>query len=206
MNTNTITTFCELGAVLSVGCWFLYQRSISKTLHEQLRETSRFPLFAARDQLVALVAEGRVREDDEAWSALYGAVNSMLGMHQKLHTLDIAVSFTRCMLAMAQKPELRKQFDRERQNEETLAAKVPAFAAARDAVNSAMFHLIKKRTNALHEWLVVAFVLGLRVAAIAIRFGLAPAMMVGSAVLRPSPLALRNWQSAQREHLHRVHV
>lgn len=198
MSVDTITKLCWAGVVLSALCWLAFQWRIGERLHAQLRETSRFPLFAARDRLVALVAEGRVREDDEGWRALYCSVNSFLGMHQKLHAFDIAVNYLRFMLAIARDPELEKTYERERRTEDDLVAKVPAFAEARDAVNEAMVHLVARRTTRLHEALLLGFVLMIRVATIALRFGLRPAAFVGRAMIHPSADTLRNWQSAQR--------
>jgi len=69
----------------SVMLFLVYSTEVRRDIRRTRCESSRFPLFAARDRLVMLIAEGKMREDDLAWSELYESVNTLLGMHKKLH-------------------------------------------------------------------------------------------------------------------------
>lgn len=57
-------------------------------LRRERRKSYRYRLFAVRDQLILLVAQGRLKEDDPLFQALYGAVNYLIPRAKPLSLHD----------------------------------------------------------------------------------------------------------------------
>lgn len=175
------STGCLVGAFVS---FCLFHFGIYAELRQARRETSRFPMFAARDLVVNLVLDGDVNEQDLAWQRLYRNVNFFLSMHQNLHVLDCTWRYLRRVAQIAADPKLKKYYADGRLRQDRKAAQLPAFKAAVLATNSAFTHIVERRSNMWHVtcvWMllvVVRFVLtavshglkgGLRVARVFIR-------------------------------------
>jgi len=135
-----------------------YHVSVLVELRRSRRETSRFPLFAARDDLVRLIVSGRMREADPAWSNLYRASNALLSMHQELHALDCFWRFLKLSVAIEMDPAKRAWRDQMRHVEDQAAERCPEFAAARDAMVVAFNHLVRRRTRLWHRALLFMLV------------------------------------------------
>jgi len=82
----TPETIGWIAAVLSALCFLIGQRMIASDLHWVKRHHARFRMFAVRDRLVRMVADGNVDEDDIAWSSIYATVNSLLEL-QRNHSV-----------------------------------------------------------------------------------------------------------------------
>lgn len=67
-----------VGITVSVASMFVYELWLRGEIAEAQLETSRYPMFAVRHQLVMLVARGRMREHDPAWQTAYRGINVLL--------------------------------------------------------------------------------------------------------------------------------
>lgn len=63
--------------LLLLGQW-----SLSLDMYWLKRHVARFPMFAVRDRLVRLVANGQMREDDPVWAIVYFTVNHQLDFNR----------------------------------------------------------------------------------------------------------------------------
>ena len=61
---NCMTAFFALAIAAALASLVVYNASLAREERELLRETSRFPLFAARDKLVWLAASEQMSEDE----------------------------------------------------------------------------------------------------------------------------------------------
>lgn len=189
---NTAEQIAVSSMLIAVACWYIYQRSLSLELRLARRETSRFPLFAARCHLVRLVAEGRMVEDDPAWQSLYGSVTSLLGLHQSLNRLDLISRYMKFLAALHDDPKLKEGFEKSKKREEEAAARVPEFAAVRSEAYEAFRHLVRRRTTRLHHTAVFLIFILAKLALLTIHAGFGTARFVGRHLLKePSADDLR---------------
>lgn len=63
-----------------------------KRLHAERLKTDRYPLFAARDRWIRLVAEGHLTEDDELFQFLYKDLNVIIPRAKPLTLRNIVVA------------------------------------------------------------------------------------------------------------------
>lgn len=198
MNSTTMFNLA-VGMPLGVSLVLLlrYLLSTNRILGEALRETSRFPLFAARDRLVCLVADGKMEEKDPAWQAIYSQVNFLLRMEQRLHLVDFATRYVKSQMQANHNAKYRAQLDRMRKIEAEAVARVPEFGAAIRAVNIGFIHIVHRRTSWVHRvffWPLV--IMSSLFGPNRIR-GIRRAKDVRRAVVHPSPDSLRKWQAAE---------
>jgi hypothetical protein len=184
-----------VGIVAAVGAMLglcVYHLSVIRELSKACRETSRFPLFAARRHLIQLVADEEMSEEDDAWRAMYQNINNLLGLQNSLHRLDLFSKYLQFLVAMRQDPRVRAKFERAMRVEETAAKRVPAFATIRTEVTDALQHLVKRRSNSLHSLAIVTIIGFIQIIHIARSVGLGAAFTIALTALRgPSPLDLR---------------
>lgn len=172
--------------VVAVLCLVVYHASLRREEHELLRETSRFPMFAARGALVELVATGRMAEKEAAWNNAYRAVNSLLGMHQQLHALDILSRYAKHVSRMETDPAYRQMFVRMLNVEKAASARIPEFGAACAAIQSACMHIVQRRTRARHRVVLLAFMGFLIVVRAVFTAGIHVGRAVADAMRRPN--------------------
>ncbi len=197
-----IETCASVLAFVGFACLVHYHFAAARALGRAKRETSRFPLFAARDRLVMLVADGTMDEEDPSWARLYKSVNFLLQLEQQLHALDVAMKYINYQIALAKNPELQerlRQFERESQETQR---KIPEFRAAQDALNRALAHMIGARTTAWHKVVLYSLVVVIRVIGIALNAGTETAKTVFRAVRRgPSADDLNGWRRVTEDHV-----
>lgn len=190
----------EIVSAVGIGIgaigWVVYHLSVSRELRTARRETSRFPLFAARDELVLLVAEGRISENDPGWRNLYDGVNFFLNIKNKLHVLDCVSRYVNHLVAVRNNPQLKSRVQKALSQEEYAARRVPEFARVRDEVRVALRHLISRRTHRGHILGVYVWVLLLRITMSA---GVKTARDVKKSVVNPSYDDVMVWPAVEEE-------
>jgi hypothetical protein len=184
-------------AAAGVLGWVAYHASIARELSRARHETSRFPMFAARDSLVALVACGRMSEDDASWRTLYDGVNFVLNIHQKLHMLDCVSKYMDHMVQVQKNPALRAAIRKAIAREEYAARRIPEFAAARDEIREAFRHLIERRTTRSHKMVLLVLYVTLTLVKISLWSGVKTARIVRKSVFNPSYDAVLAWPSVE---------
>jgi len=147
--------FSLLGISTAFFLLAIYLLSILKEIRIAKKETSRFPLFAARDHLVELVMDQKMSEDDRVWQGLYGAVNTLLGMNQSLHVLDIIWQYRRYQNELSRNPQLRDRVKKLMVEINAAKRRVPQFSRVDEEVISALKYLIDRRTTMLHQFILL---------------------------------------------------
>lgn len=132
--------------------------SVSRELWLARQETSRFQLFAARQHLLMLVAEGKMKEQDEAWRGAYERINFFLRMDQKLDVLDLMWRYVRSQVESERNPKVKLRLEHVRNVEKRAAANVPEFNKVLGEVIRAMLFLVGRRTNWFHRLVLWLFV------------------------------------------------
>jgi hypothetical protein len=188
----------EIAAVtltlFAYAVWIAYHVSVARELRAACRETSRFPLFAARTQLVLLVANGYMSENDAAWRLLYGRTNNLLSLRRDLTLLDLFLTLSKHLVRLREDDVYRKRVDETSKREAEAATRVPEFGVARANVHRAVEYLMTARTRRWHIALVMVLLRILYVAVLAIRVGPETARSVGSALAKRE--GLRTFGSA----------
>lgn len=124
--------------------------SIHRELWRDRQSTSRFPLFACRDQLVMLIAQEQMEQDDEVWQRTYAGVNMLLRTTTKLHVLDLLGRFIRHRVKIESDPKFKRSMERLKQKTTVTEKDVPEFSEVSSAISKAVVHLAGRRTTALH--------------------------------------------------------
>lgn len=125
--------------------------SVSRELRLARQETSRFQLFAVRQHLVMLIAEGKMGEQDPAWRSAYERINFFLRMDQKLHMLDLLWRYVRSQVEAERNPRVKARLEHLRKTEKKAAADVPEFSKVLNESVRAMLLLVDQRTNWFHR-------------------------------------------------------
>jgi hypothetical protein len=172
----------------------LYHVWAVRELNTSTRESSRFPLFAARDHLVMLVASGTMRESDPSWRRLYESVNYLLGMEQKLHAVDVIMRYVRYLSIIEEDPGIRERLEAERREEELAAARSPEFAAVRVEVDAALQHIVVRRTTTLHRAAMTLMKVTAAVVRVAFTLGVDRAKVVVRELGHPSADHIAGWR------------
>lgn len=126
------------------------------------RETSRFPLFAARDQLVLLIVRGEMKEDGLAWKALYMSVNHLLNLERRLDLIDLLNGQVNHAKRMETDPKYRDCVNGITAAFEAGRLQSAGYANALKDVEEGIQHLVWQRTGAvLQALLIVGVVLAI---------------------------------------------
>jgi len=143
-----------MAASVAVVAW--QANRVLAGLADARREVSRYPLYAARDALVRLVALGLMDEREDAWKGAYRAVNNMLSIHERLDLRSVVdrVERTRDLA----KSDLRVQRDIELFNRELRRAcnRVPEFRQAMEAVDAGFWYAMRRQTPARDVMMIYA--------------------------------------------------
>jgi hypothetical protein len=148
-----------VGLTFAYTTLFVYDQSIRSELRTAHLESSRFPLFAARDHLVQLAVEGKMTEDDEAWLATYRTINWLLGIERRLDAVNLLFNLVRNKVAEAKNPDLKRQGDLHLRMIRRAETETPEFKAVRDEMASGMLHMVEKRTGRVQKAILMAIVL-----------------------------------------------
>src|SRR5690606_32115839 len=103
------STIVGLLLFIAITATWLQIRSLSTGLDEARKEVSRYPLYAARDRLVWLVASGRMNESDEGWQVAYRAANNLLSIHEHLDLFSTLRRMTRFRVAIERDLRLKRE-------------------------------------------------------------------------------------------------
>jgi hypothetical protein len=170
--SDAIQVVCAAGAAIGTSTWLHYHFSLARELRTARRETSRFPMFAARDRLVALVATGQIAEHNPSWQRAYKAVNVLVSLDQRLHLWDFISKYVRYLERMETDREFRHAREAETLEDKQLAKDVPEYGEVQVAMGRALRHMVNVRTSAWHRatmWILLqflaVFVVGIRAGA-----------------------------------------
>lgn len=186
--------FESLSVTCVIAAWFFVGRtygSIGREIREARRETSRFPMFAARDELLDVVLRGSMAETDVAWRNLYRGVNSALGLHRKLDALSRVRLILRRNAEIRKNPQLHAALAEMGRIEDEAARAHPDFAQARDHVVVAFDHLVRRRTTVWHQTALLALYIRAKFLLIALEAGIAVARGVLRSLRTPTSADLK---------------
>lgn len=176
-----------------------YHWSIGRELRQARKETSRFPMFAVRDELVDLVLDGRMDETDPAWRNLYRGVSHILGMHHELDSLDCLKKYLKRSMEIERDATLKARFTAKRQIEDEAARNNPDFAAARDRAVESFAHIVRRRTTTWHKAVILALYAVAFLVLASFKMGTIMPLRVGRSLMsrRPSSDTLKLWDGPE---------
>jgi hypothetical protein len=122
------------------------------------RKTSRFPLFAARDYLIQLVAEGIVSENEPAWQDIYEGVNSLLNLDEQWHlrqVIKLHIQHQQCIIS---DKNFSKKWKKRLDQREKLIERCPRFAEIDRQVQNGFLCLVRERTPKVQFFYILAAV------------------------------------------------
>jgi len=146
MNLDWISGLTLFATFISLSFLAIYYYSICREINAAKRETSRFPLFAARDRLIGLVIDERMSEDDTVWKSTYATANMLLDLDQRLHLKDIVKMFVDYRIELDKNPNLKRKVADLKKKTSAARNRVPEFDRIENEMFFAINHLIKKRT------------------------------------------------------------
>lgn len=152
-----------VAASAAFGCWCVYRLSHRIELRRNAKEISRFRLFEARDTLVMLVVEGKMKENDGAWQMLYRSVNAWLNLNREMNAWHMAVEALRSARMLEKDEQLSSFVKKAMRREKEAAERVPEFAKALEEIDAAMSELVLKRTTLFHLVSLTLLALQLRI-------------------------------------------
>lgn len=152
-----ITKGCAVIALTGIA---IYLVPIWYRLRVSSREISRFPLFEARRKLCLLVAEGKMDEEDEAWSATYKAISTMLDLKNRFNRLDLARRTTRVNRRIALDKRFAREHDLLVRRLIRAAETLPEYAAVLSDIYAGLLQMRDSRSHYVDvaaAWLWEAF-------------------------------------------------
>lgn len=135
----------------------IYVNSIVVIVRQSRKHTSRFKMFAARDQLVLLVADGTLEESNPAWKLEYVLINDVLGIHQKLNRFDLLWSVAKFRVAKENNEELNRRCEELDQCLVQESKRTPALAKVMQEADEGFRHLVHTRTQWWHRIALLLF-------------------------------------------------
>jgi hypothetical protein len=185
--------------VVAMATLVRYRVTLSRELRLARHETSRFPLFAVRHELVKLIALGVVAENEPGWRNAYREVNFLLRMDQQLNMLHVLTSYIRSQMKADTDPKYKERLERRAKIERETAAAHPEFKMVVDRLPRAFMAVVVRRTTFRHRLAIRA------IGGICDVIGtVAPhrkkmARAVQRSVTRPSRNNLSKWQLVNEE-------
>lgn len=154
MTTPVLIGWIALG--LSLAALLLSQIMYSWDMYWVRRHSSRFPMFAVRDQLIELVCDGEMDESETAWCTTYLTVNSLLDL-EKNHTIWGSIgSYLSHSRRMKRDPKRRAQLKEIMNAIEDRAKETPRFGDALIALGRAHSAMVRGQ---VHWWDRIAILL-----------------------------------------------
>lgn len=141
---------CACLSALSLIFLLGYHISIRKELTHSRRDISRFPLFAARDELVLLIADGTLKEADAGWQVMYRIVNQMLKMDQEMDALSLTILVLRNNLRADKDLKTQKKKRELIRKVNQTCHRHPEFKAVVGKIDHAVVKLVLHRSSAWH--------------------------------------------------------
>jgi hypothetical protein len=186
---------CVVVGVVAAIMLTVYQWALRHEIRSTRWEVSRFPLYAARDALVQIVAEKKMDESDPAWIALYEDVNTLLRLQTKTSMVAVARRYMNYLVRVSQDPLLQEKRKAEFARDNAAAAAVPEFAAIRKAVHKGVSQIVNRRATDGLRGMLGTLVVEIEVSLIYVKNvfsrgfqdGLETARMVRGALKDPEP-------------------
>lgn len=138
-----------IAAVVSLCGFVLAQVMYSWDMYWVKRHHARFPMFAARDRLVRLVAEEKMREDDLAWAVLYLTTNYWLDLNTRHSVWAQIAKHVRHEVANERDPERGAKIDHVGRILQERATENPDFASVALEIDNARLRMMRGQT---HWW------------------------------------------------------
>jgi hypothetical protein len=146
IETAVLIGMTAIAAVLG----FVYHAALVGEVRRRRKEASRFPMFAVRDRLVELVADGKIAADDPAWRSTYATANGLLSLHQKLHVQEVFKQYLAYSIVVAAVPSFRAQALKTRGEIIRAQRRCPPFGRALREMEQAFRQMVEMRTGAWH--------------------------------------------------------
>lgn len=163
------------------------------------RESSRFPMFAARDALVELIADGEMSESDHPWVWSYRSVNMILRMHQKWHLSRVVWTYARYVARLSSNPSERRRVEDMKAKMKKACETHPEFAKVQDRIGEAFGNMIRARTSFCHRTFLWVFIVVLAGLAATLHLSVSVALAVVRAFMSPVPGDLAGYAAARAE-------
>lgn len=138
-----------IASAVAVGLAVLSWRRDVRKLYEMRRHSSRFPLFAVRDQLIQLVVVGKMSEDDDAWQAAYTTVNHLLHLDRKLTIWSFTLRLLKSKRAEERDADLKRSRELLGRKLRKASERVPGFRNVLRDLDSGLLSLVADRTTKL---------------------------------------------------------
>ena len=146
MNAETIGW---IAASLALFGYVLAQAMYSWDLYQVRRVHARFPMFAARDRVVRLVAEGYMKESDPAWAIVYTGTNIWLNPERNYSVWHEIISYMRREKQMQSNPEIARRSKKVEKILVERAAEFPAFHEVIMQIDNARRVIMR---SCMHWW------------------------------------------------------
>jgi len=138
-----LLAFSFLGAYLAVMP-LLRARRFAK---DSLYFTSRFPLFAVRDELVGLIASGAMEESDPAWKAAYSSIRNLLDLKHRADFVKFLKDWIGFQLDLCRDEARHQQFVAATAKLEKRARDIPEFQTVLEHYSEATLKMYVRRTS-----------------------------------------------------------
>ncbi len=110
------------------------------------RDSSRFPMFAVRDDLIYLVASGQMHETDPAWKLLYLTANHFLDLSINSTIFEVIKAKAEVAMRAAQDPKIRERLKEIDEALASAAERTPQFGRVLQGMGGALRSLTRDRT------------------------------------------------------------
>jgi|GEM_PF-5663959 len=144
-----------MNSVLTAACFFSVGFVISSVVRDMrmLRayrlDSSRFPMFAARDALVELVAAGHMKETDEVWARSYLAANRLLHLRSRGDIMFFLNQRMEHEAAMQRDLLRKREFELFLRKARRAVQETPEFGTALEQFGRGINCMIRERTTLL---------------------------------------------------------
>ena len=139
----TIGYLAALFGLLVIAARIVFVRN---TIRRSVFNTSRFPLFAARDNLIDLIRRGVVTEQDPVWSSLYACVNDLLSPNKRHTLFSMFHESLRFSVRVANDKQYRQKFIEFRREQDERAKENPELGRVMEEINLALWNMYYRRT------------------------------------------------------------
>lgn len=163
---DPVVVFGALILVLTGCIFFGFYFSIRAELWHSRKKISRFPLFAIRDRLVLMIADGTMEEGNYAWRSAYVAVNNMLDLNPTYDLWQVCVRFVRLNKRLSGDATERARFDEFVQIIKDEREKNPQYDQVVKDLDTEFGRMIWTRTKVRHFIAGILFLLSLLVIAL----------------------------------------
>lgn len=159
MDTATLLSAIFSGSAALI--WAAQVWGVERQIRRSVGNTSRFPLFDARDRLYALIRSGTMQESDPVWGASYAAVTEMLRMERRLDAFRVLHDTILLRWSIIRDKDLKARYEQYLAAVEVAEQRAPEFKVVMQQVDRGAAMMISRRTR---PGLFRVYVVTLRVA------------------------------------------